>query len=236
MTAVQIIELISDVCIVGFFSLVVIMYIILAIKYIFTGKGFEEPEEEDIYIEKLDKLQNTIDCLASKHLDAETMRELQGASEEAKAPEKPYIPPMTRPFDEDCFDKYIGYFNSAIDRFLYEDIKNLKSLYKKLPADDDVRQKHKRAKIDEEIGYYRFFISFWSFLQTHGYDAFEVYLRRMCFMQANDEATERKNNIEGEEAEKQHKEYEAPELTFFENEAQKLREDLEKTEQKNDEK
>ena len=102
MTAVQIIELISDVCIVGFFSLVVIMYIILAIKYIFTGKGFEEPEEEDIYIEKLDKLQDTLDCLASKHLDAETMRELQGASEEAKAPEKSYIPPELAFFENEA--------------------------------------------------------------------------------------------------------------------------------------
>ena len=168
--------------------------------------------EEDEYIKRLDKLQDTLDCLASKHLDAETMRELQGASEEAKEPEEPYIPPLDETFDDESFEEWVGMLNSTTDGLINIYSEQMKRAYSKMPADDDTRHERRRAKLEEEIYYCRFFIAFYSFVQTQGIDAFELYLRRECFVPVNDEVVERKNKLENETEETKRKAYEPPEL------------------------
>ncbi len=248
MTFWEVLSNMSDFLFVFSCTLFFLMLISIALYSIITKTSFEEIMKagamEDIKenecIKRLDKLQDTLDCLASKHLDAETMRELQGASEESENRRKQYIAPalekLEDELDEESFEEWAGMLNSTTDRLINIYSEQMKRAYSKMPADDDIRHECKRAKLEEEIYYCRFFIAFYSFVQVQGLDAFEIYLRRMCFMPANEEAIERKNNIEGEEPEKQRKTYMPPELTFLENEAQKMREDLEISEQKNDEK
>lgn len=212
MTAVQIIELLSDVYIVLAFSFVLLFALVVAVKYVITGKGIEEPEEEDPIMEKLDKLQKALDCLASKHLDAKAMKEIQGVSEENKNECKLHIPSGERPFNEEDFEAWTGMFNSGLDRLIVEFSKDLNKAYSKMPDDDDTRHERKRLKLEQNIEYYRFLIALLSFIQSHGFEAFEVYLRRMCFMPANEETIERNNIITPEEIKMQQHQYEAPEV------------------------
>ena len=78
MNAVEILDIISDAYIVGFWSLFLIGFVVLFIYELVTGKFFKEEEpDEDELMKKIDKLQQSVDCLASEHIDAEVMKEIQ---------------------------------------------------------------------------------------------------------------------------------------------------------------
>lgn len=70
-----IIQVISNCCLILWTVMLIIFMILAAVKELFFDES--EPEECDDVIEKLNKLQETVDCLASKHLDAEAMKDLQ---------------------------------------------------------------------------------------------------------------------------------------------------------------
>lgn len=74
MTNIEIIHLISDVLFIGWSALIIIALIVGLIKHLWSD--VTENEENDVYIEKLNKLQETLDLLASEHIDSEAMREL----------------------------------------------------------------------------------------------------------------------------------------------------------------
>ena len=76
MTNIEIIHLISDVLFIGWSALIIIGVIVVLVKGLWQASDKEADEESDVYIEKLNKLQETVDLLASKHLDSEAMREL----------------------------------------------------------------------------------------------------------------------------------------------------------------
>ena len=96
MTFWEILNNIADICYVSF--VLMVLFFFAFIYRVIVKKPLselmKEVELKDVLesetIKRLDKLQDTLDCLASKHLDAETMRELQGAFEKQR---KEYEPP-----------------------------------------------------------------------------------------------------------------------------------------------
>lgn len=101
MTFWEILNNMSDFLFVFFWTFFVLCIGAILIYSLITKRSLGELMEEGAQldleksetIKRLDKLQDTLDCLASKHLDAETMRELQGASEESENRRKQYIVP-----------------------------------------------------------------------------------------------------------------------------------------------
>ena len=78
MNVVEILDVISDAYIVFFWSLFLLYMVIMFVYELVTGKLFNKEEtEEDPLMKKIDKLQETVDCLASEHIDAEAMKDLQ---------------------------------------------------------------------------------------------------------------------------------------------------------------
>ena len=79
MNAVEILDIISDAYVVVFWTLFLVGFVVLLIYELVTGKFFKEPEEDEL-MKKIDKLQQSVDCLASEHIDAEAMKEIQNAN------------------------------------------------------------------------------------------------------------------------------------------------------------
>ena len=81
MNAVEILDIISDAYMVGFWTLFLVGFVVYLIYELVTGKFFKEEEpDEDELMKKIDKIQETVDCLASEHIDAEAMKEIQNAN------------------------------------------------------------------------------------------------------------------------------------------------------------
>ena len=78
MNAVEILDIISDAYVVVFWTLFLVGFVVLLIYELVTGKFFKEPEEDEL-MKKIDKLQQSVDCLASEHIDAEAMKEIQNS-------------------------------------------------------------------------------------------------------------------------------------------------------------
>lgn len=81
MNAVEILDIISDAYVVVFWTLFLVGFVVFLIHELVTGKFFKEEEpDEDELMKKIDKIQETVDCLASEHIDAEAMKEIQNAN------------------------------------------------------------------------------------------------------------------------------------------------------------
>ncbi len=78
MNFVAVLDVVSDFILCFLFFMVVLIMIVETIRQVVTGEAWKKKEEEpDEYLDRLDKLQETVDLLASKHLDSEAMKELQ---------------------------------------------------------------------------------------------------------------------------------------------------------------
>ena len=78
MNFVAVLDVVSDFILCFLFFMVVLIMIVETIRQVVTGEAWKKKEEgPDEYLERLDKLQETVDLLASKHLDSEAMKELQ---------------------------------------------------------------------------------------------------------------------------------------------------------------
>lgn len=80
MNAVEILDIISDAYVVVFWTLFLVGFVVFLIHELVTGKFKEEEPDEDELMKKIDKIQETVDCLASEHIDAEAMKEIQNAN------------------------------------------------------------------------------------------------------------------------------------------------------------
>ena len=84
MNFVEVLDVVSDFTFCSIFFFFVLVLIVELIKQVITGEFWKKKEEEpDEYLERLDKLQETVELLASKHLDSEAMKELQEMSSDA---------------------------------------------------------------------------------------------------------------------------------------------------------
>ena len=90
MTFWEILNNLADLCIVTAVLIVLLSILVLTVYSFITKKTIdeimqefdrEENLEDDEYIKRLDKLQETVDCLASKHIDNEAMKELFRSSD-----------------------------------------------------------------------------------------------------------------------------------------------------------
>ena len=84
MTVVGVLSLVSDVLFIGWSALVVIILLVTTIGKLFGARTIfddEDPDEDDVYLERLDKLQESVDCLAARRLDELASAAAEKASE-----------------------------------------------------------------------------------------------------------------------------------------------------------
>ena len=84
MTVVGVLSLVSDVLFIGWSAFIVVILLVTTIGKIFGLKTMfddEDPEEDDVYLERLDKLQESVDCLAARRLDELASAAAEKASE-----------------------------------------------------------------------------------------------------------------------------------------------------------
>ena len=83
MNFVEVLDVVSDFIFCLIFFIAILVLIVETIRQVITGEAWKNKEEPDEYLERLDKLQETVELLASKHLDGEAMKELQEMSSDA---------------------------------------------------------------------------------------------------------------------------------------------------------
>ena len=82
MNFVEVLDLVSDFIICLVFLIANLVLIVETIRQVIREEAWKNKEEPDEYLERLDKLQETVELLASEHLDGEAMKELQGNENE----------------------------------------------------------------------------------------------------------------------------------------------------------
>ena len=187
MTVVGVLSLLADVLFIGWSVFVIVFLFISVWRELFVKKMLDEdPDEDDVYLERLDKLQESVDCLASRRLDSDAMRALQE-----------YDKVCSLDIDETLIEEFklenvSGICYSALDALIAGEAKNLEFYYEKLPDDCDKKHRKKRCRLEKNINYSRIMIEFYGFMHSHGVGAFLFHLRRKYF----GDSLERKNNLE----------------------------------------
>lgn len=189
MTVVGVLSLVADALFIGWSAFIVVILLVTTIGKLFGAKTIfdgEDPDEDDVYLERLDKLQESVDCLASRRLDSDAMRALQ---EHDKVCGLDIDETLIKEFE---LEDVSGICYSALDALMVGEAKNLEFYYEKLPDDCDKKHLKKRCRLEKNINYSRIMIEFYGFMHSHGVGAFLFHLRRKYF----GDSLERKNNLE----------------------------------------
>lgn len=203
MTVVGVLSLVADVLFIGWSAFIVIVLLVFTIGKLFGARTIldeEDPDEDDVYLERLDKLQESVDCLAARRLDGEELYNIQcsGYSREKEEVKRDNYIDETL-LDEIDLDKINAICYSALDGLITQQSDILKLCYRKLPDDSDKKHTKKRRKLERDVDYARIMLEFYSFMHSHGVGAFSFVLRSKFF----GDAIERKNNLEDSSGEEQ---------------------------------